>query len=687
MGPASVRRMRHLLLGALLGLAVSTSLAAGPLTAGIERADMDPSVRPQDDLYLAVNGTWLKTAEIPADKSNYGSFIALDDLSSARIAALVKDIAGKTHPEGSNARKIADLYTSFMAEDVVEKLGATPVKDALAELSLIRTHDEVARQFARNETLGLASPLSFGVEVDARNSGQYITALDQSGLTMPDRDYYIVDEDRYREARVSLLSYIESLFLLAGDEPGQAAEAARRILDIETGIARAQWTRVDLRDPEKNYNKTAVSELPVLAPGFSWTTYLSELGVTVEEINVSQPTYVQAIAQLFTEVPAREWSDYLRFRLLDGVAPYLSRAFQEAHFNLHGKALAGIPQQKSREQRAIDTISGAGPGDAGVLGEAVGQLYVEAHFPAEAKTRMDALVRNLLEAYRLSINELSWMTPATKAKAQEKLSKYTVKIGYPEVWRDYTSLQITPDDLVGNIRAAKAFDHRRALDRLGKPVDRKEWWMTPQTVNAYYSPSKNEIVFPAAILQPPFFNVQADDAVNYGGIGAVIGHEISHGFDDKGSRYDGDGNLQNWWSPEDRAAFETLTAKLVAQYAAYEPLPGRALNGQLTLGENIADLSGLAIAYKAYRLSLGGAEAPVLDGLTGDQRFFMGWAQVWKRKYREAELARRLLVDPHAPSHNRANGAPINSDAFHQAFQTKPGDGLYKAPEDRIRIW
>jgi putative endopeptidase len=672
---------------ALVALWTVSSAGAAPLSSGIQREYMDPSVRPQDDLYLAINGEWLKTVEIPADRSNYGAFGVLEDVARDRTEKLLKELASNPQEPRSELQKLRDMYLSYMDEEGVERRGLEPLRADIAAVDGLRTHEEVARAFATFSKVGVSTPLSFSVRVDAKNSAQHLASINQSGLTLPDRDYYLGNEPRYLEARAAYVAYVKKLLTEAGEQAARINDAAENILALETALAKAHWTRLDLRDPEKNYNKVLFSELATLAPGFPWPGYFSELGVTVEQVNVSQPSYATELGTLLTSTPVEVWRDFLKFKLLDAFAHALPKRFQDAHFELHGKALAGVPVQKSRSHRAIDVISGARAGEFGVLGDAVGRRYVEMYFPPEAKKRMDALVANLLAAYRTSINEITWMGPETKQRALDKLSKYRVKIGYTENWRDYSNLEIRPDDLIGNLKAGAQHSFSFQRSKLGKPVDPREWSMTPQTVNAYYSPSRNEIVFPAAILQPPYFNVEADDAVNYGAIGAVIGHEISHGFDDKGSKYDGDGNLRNWWTPEDRRKFEELTAKLVAQYSAYEPLPGRKLNGQLTLGENIADVSGLSIAYKAYRLSLGGKEAPVIDGFTGDQRFFLGWAQSWKRKYREAEMAKRLLTDVHSPSHFRGNGAPINIDAFHEAFATKPGDGMYKAPEDRIRIW
>ncbi|PTY07017.1 peptidase M13 [Opitutaceae bacterium EW11] len=672
-----------------LGLSGLASLWGAPaLESGIDMANADKSARIQDDLYLAVNGHWLATTEIPADKSNYGAFTKLDDQSRDRLLALIQELAAKNNAPGTDAQKVGDLYRSFMDEARIEKLGLQPLKADLDRVAALKSLSEVAQAFGALGKIGVESPFEFGIDVDAKDSTRYLAVISQSGLGLPDRDYYLENDERYQQARAAYVVYVEKLLTLAGTAPADAKKAAKAILEIETTLAKAQWARVDLRNPEKNYNKYAVTKLPQLAPTFPWSDYFQGLGLpSLAQVNVGQPSFVQAAAELLVATPVETWKHYLTAKLISAYAVALPAAYQTAHFELYDKVLGGVPQDRARTEKAVALISGATFGDSGALGFSVGKLYVEKFFPPDAKARMDELVSNLMKAYATSIKGLTWMSDATKAKAEEKLSKYTVKIGYPEKWRDYSGLRIRADDLFGNVKASREFNYAYEIGKLGKPVDRKEWHMTPQTVNAYYSASTNEIVFPAAILQPPFFNVKADDAVNYGGIGAVIGHEISHGFDDQGSQYDGDGNLKVWWTDADRAAFVKLTKQLVAQYAAYEPLPGQHLNGEFTLGENIADLSGLAIAYKAYRLSLNGKQAPVIDGFTGDQRFFMGWSQVWARKYRDADMARRLKVDPHSPSQFRANGAPVNSDAFEKAFDVKPGDKMYKAPAERIRIW
>jgi len=652
--------------------------------SGIDPDGFDTTVRPQDDLFLHVNGRWLLSTEIPADKSNYGSFTALDDAARENIRAIIEDAA--KNPTDDVAKKVGDFYRSYMNEELIEKKGIDPLKDRLAEIDSLKTTDDVIAWFGRAGVTGIGGPIGFFIGTDDKNSSRYLAAVAQSGTTLPDRDYYLKEDENYKKARKALEVYIAKLFELSKLPHGE--EAAQNILKLETELAKVQWSRTELRDAEKRYNLYEVEKLSELSARLPWKAFFEASEVAdLKEVNVITPSYFQGLETIVAETSVDIWKQYARFRLLDSAAEYLPKAFVDAHFELHDKTIAGVPEQKPRYKRAVDATSGAGAGDFGVLGEALGQLYVKKHFPAESRRRMDELVGNLMKTYEKSIHNLTWMTDATKMKALEKLGKITTKIGYPDEWRDYSKLEISADDLLGNMMRSSRAEHFRQVDRLYKPVDRKEWGMTPQTVNAYYNPSMNEIVFPAAILQPPFFDAEADDAANYGGIGAVIGHEISHGFDDEGSKYDGDGNLSEWWTEEDRKAFDALTSRLVAQYEGYEPLPGRKLNGKLTLGENIADLSGMAIAYKAYRLSLGDTDGPVIDGQTASQRFFLSWSQIWRRKYREDELVRRLVIDPHSPSTYRANGPVSNLDEFYEAFDVKPGDKLFKPKEERIQIW
>jgi putative endopeptidase len=522
-------------------------------------------------------------------------------------------------------------------------------------------------------------PVDVDIEGDPGNPDTYIANYWQGGLGLPDRDYYLGDDERFAKARAAYVAYLGKLFKLSGD--ADADTHANDVMALETALAKAQWNRVEARDPKKTYNPTAPAQLAALAPGAEWPTFAAAAALPAgSTVVVRQPTYVAAVADLLKTQKLATWKLYLKARRIDAAAQVLPAGFRDASFEFHGKAIEGLQQERPRWQLAVAALDTA-------LGEAGGELYVEKYFPPASKARAQALVANLMKAYAASIDSLAWMSPETKKAAHEKLSKYTVKIGYPDKWRDYSKLEIRAGDAFGNRERAVMFEQARRVVRVGQKVDRGEWSMTPQTVNAYYNQNRNEIVFPAAILQPPFFNVQADDAVNYGAIGAVIGHEISHGFDNRGSQYDGDGRLRNWWTEADRKAFDALTDKLAAQFDAYEPIPGKHVNGKLTLGENIADLSGLQIAFKAYKLSLGGHPSKTIDGLTGEQRFFDGFGQIWRVKTRDERALQLLVTDPHSPGRFRANGAAINSDGFHDAFGTKPGDGMWKAPEDRIRLW
>lgn len=654
------------------------------LDSGIDPDGIDASIRPQDDLFRHVNGRWLLATEIPSDKSNYGSFTALDDAARENIRTIIEESV--KNPTDANSQKVGDFYRSYMNGELIAQKGLRPLEEQFATINSISSIDDLVKYFGQVNVVGIGSPFGFGIGTDDKNSSRYLAGISQGGTTLPDRDYYLEDDEKYGQARAALKAYIEKLYALAKLPDGPAA--AEHILALETSLAKVQWSRTELRDAEKRYNLFEVAKLNEVSSKLPWATFFTAVGApSLKEVNVITPSFFSELEKILEETSMETWKQYCRFRLLDAAAEYLSNDFVDAHFELHDRAITGVPEQQPRWKRAVDATSGAGAGDFGVLGEALGQLYVERHFPAESRRRMDELVSNLLKTYEKSIHELTWMTDATKEKALDKLSKITTKIGYPDEWRDYSKLEIRSDDLLGNMMRSAKFEHHRQLDRLNEPVDRKEWGMTPQTVNAYYNPGMNEIVFPAAILQPPFFDAKADDAANYGGIGAVIGHEISHGFDDEGSKYDGDGNLQNWWTEADRLAFDELTGQLVAQFDSYEPLPGRKLNGKLTLGENIADLSGMAIAYKAYRMSLNGSDGPVIDGYTSSQRFFMSWAQIWRRKYREDELVRRLVIDPHSPSLYRANGPISNLDAFYEAFNVQPGDKLYKPKASRIQIW
>lgn len=639
---------------------------------GFDLAGMDRSVDPGDNFYVYANGNWDRRTEIPADRSNYGMFTMLDDLSKTRTRAILEEAAR------TPGTRIGDFYASFMDEAAVNAAGIQPVRPTLDRIAAISDRSQWSAEAGRLFRLGTTGPFAGYVSSDDRIPTEMIMRLVQSGLGLPDRDYYLRDEASLEAARTAYLAYLEKLLTLAG-EP-RARERAVAVLAFERQIAETHWTRVESRDDEKTYNKWAAGDFAREAPGFDWAAFFREAGVGDQShFLVSQPSAFAGSARLIGQTPLPVLKDYMLLRTLDDVAPYLSDDFVNAHFAFHGTALNGTPQIEDRWKRGVTLVSSMVPDD-------VSRIYVQRHFPPEAKAEADELVRNVIAAMDARLAGLTWMVPETRAKAREKLASFTPKIGYPDSWRDYSSVTVSRDNLIQNIVNAVEFEYRRNLAKLGRPVDRSEWFMTPMTVNAYANPTWNEIVFPAAILQPPFFDPHADPAVNYGGIGAVIGHEISHHFDDQGSRYDQTGALREWWTPEDRRRFEALTGQLVAQYDLYEPLPGHRIQGRLTLGENIADLAGLTVAYQAYHASLGGRAAPVIDQLTGDQRFYLGWAQIWRRKYREANLLQRLLTDPHSPSEQRV-AVVRNLDPWYPAFDVQPGDELYLTPEQRVRIW
>jgi putative endopeptidase len=670
--------MQRLFAFALLLILSPQIIAAEPLGSGIDRANFDPSVRPQDDLFRAVNGAWLAKTEIPADRAEYGSFSLLTDQAEKDVLAILEECAkDASAAPGSEKKKVGDLFASYMDEQRAEQLGIEPIAGKLATIDQIATKTDLVRVIAELGSSGVGGVFGHYIGPDAKKSDRYIVHLSQSGLGLPDRDYYW--DAKFRDKLTAYKTHVERMLTLAkiADAPALATE----IVAFETQIAEAQWSKVENRDSIKTYNKKTRDELAKLAPGFDWNLFLDTLGAgAAREIVIGQPSFFTAAARMTDTVPLATWRAWLKWMVIRQYAGLLNKELVDANFEFYGKTLRGTPENRPRWKRAVSAVQGE-------MGEAVGKLYVERHFPPDAKARMDEMVRNAIEAYRQAIGNLQWMSLPTKEKALAKLATFRPKIGYPKRWRDYSSLEIKRDDLVGNIDRSSIFEWKRELARLDQPVDRDEWFMTPQTVNAYYNASMNEIVFPAAILQPPFFNRKADDAVNYGGIGAVIGHEMGHGFDDQGSKWDGAGNLADWWTPADRAEFDRRGAALAAQYDKFEPFPGFKVNGRFTLGENIGDLAGLTIAYAAYHLSLNGKEAPVIDGLTGDQRYFMGWAQVWRRKHREDDLKTRLQTDPHSPAEYRANGTPRNVPEFFTAFGVKEGDKMYLPPEQRVKIW
>jgi putative endopeptidase len=658
----------------------ATDAASAPVLVapGLNRAGFDARVRPQDDLFRAANGQWLKDTPIPGDKSDYGTFIQLRDRADERVRKIVEELAANASPVDANEKKIGTYYRSYMDEAAIDQAGIAPAKPVLAQVDAVKTPLDLARLFGRLQG-SITTPMMIDVDADAKEPTVYRAATWQDGLGMPTRSYYFDEGERFAKARAAYVEYLQALFTLAGDK--SAGTSAQAVFALEKRLAQAHWTPVENRDSVKTYNPMTLAALNKRAPGFAWNEFFKAGVVSgIDRVSISQPSYAVALGKAVREVPLATWKLYMRARVLDSNALVLPKPYRDAHFAFHGKALQGNEEAKPRWQQATASLGGA-------LGEAVGQAYVARHFPPAYKARMGELVQNLLGAYGDSIDGLAWMGPQTRLKAKEKLAKYGVKIGYPDKWRDYSALELREGDAFGNRARASRFNYERQARRNGQPVDRTEWGMTPQTVNAYYHPYRNEIVFPAAILEPPFFDMAADDAVNYGAIGAIIGHEISHGFDDQGSQFDGDGKLQNWWTDADRKAFDALGAQLVAQYDAYEPLPGHKLNGKLTLGENIADLSGLQVAYKAYHRALAGKPAPVIDSLTGDQRFFLAWSMAWRSKARESRTLQLLTLDPHSPAEFRANGAAVNHDGFHDSFGTQPGDGMYKPGDARIRIW
>jgi putative endopeptidase len=648
--------------------------------SGVDSSGFDMAVRPQDDFFRYVNGGWIARTKIPADRSAYGSFFALRDKSEESLRAILeKAAAGTDLSAGSEPHKIGDIYASFMDEARAEELGKKPIEAELAKVTAISDKPALVRAIASLGREGVTGLFDLTVSNDAKQSDRYIVYLNQGGISLPDESYY--RDARFKPIREAFVAHVAKIFEIAGVSGPEAA--ADRVMAVETALAKHHWDRVKSRDRTRTYNKLDRNQLDSLAPGFDWAAWLKEYGSgSIDEVVVRQPEYFTAMAKLLDEMPLDDWKTWLKWHVLHQAAPYLSKPFADEDFAFFSKTLTGTPEIRPRWKRGVELVEKG-------MGEAAGKIYVAKHFPPEAKARMKELVANLIAAYRDDIASLEWMSPETRKRALDKLGKFNPKIGYPDKWRDYAGLEVKRDELLGNVKRAIAFEVDRRLSKLGKPVDRDEWGMTPQTVNAYYNPGMNEIVFPAAILQPPFFDMHADDAVNYGAIGAVIGHEIGHGFDDQGSKFDGVGNMTNWWTDPDRKEFEGRAKMLIEQYNSYEPaqLPGQKVNGAMTIGENIGDLGGLSIAYKAYKRSLEGREAPVLGGLTGDQRFFLGWAQAWRSKYRDAEVARRLATDPHSPPEFRCNGVLRNLPEFYAAFAVKEGDKLWLSPERRVRIW
>ncbi len=649
------------------------------LSSGIDLDELDTSIRAQDDLFRHVNGKWIERTEIPSDKARYGSFYLLAEEAEKAVRDII--IESQSADPGTEGRKVGDLYASFLDEARIQALGAEPIAEAIAEAEKVDSIDSLLETLGRLERGGSSGFFQVFVDNDPGQPERYLVFLEQGGLGLPDESYY--REEKFAEIRTKYLAFVERMLGLAGlDDP--AARAAR-IVALETELATHHWDNVANRDSEKTYNPMLWSAANDLAGAIDLDVWLTALGVpdhSFDEVVVRQPSFMSGLEAVLTADNLPAWRDWLAWQVIRSNAAYLSSEFVEANFDFYGKTLTGTPELRARWKRGVSLVEGA-------LGEAVGRIYVERHFPEAAKTAMDVLVANLVEAYRQSITGLEWMGEATRARAIDKLEKFTPKIGYPVKWRDYSSLEIDASDLIGNVRATNEFEFQRELGKIGKPLDRDEWFMTPQTINAYYNPGFNEIVFPAAILQFPFFDETRDAAANYGAIGAVIGHEIGHGFDDQGSKYDGDGRLTDWWTPEDRAAFEERTKSLIEQYNELAPrqVPDHHVNGALTIGENIGDLGGLSIAWKAYLISLAGQEPPVIDGLTGAQRFFLSWAQAWQLKARDEEVVRLLSIDPHSPNEFRCNQIVRNIDEFYDTFEVTESDALWLDPKDRVTIW
>jgi predicted metalloendopeptidase len=648
---------------------------------GFNPDEFSRTVRPEEDFYAYVNGPWVEQTEIPAQRSSYGAISALYEQTESQVRDIIEQAtANSARESGSDAQKIGDLYTSFMAEERAEELGLSPLDEEFARIDALQTHDDVIHHMARALTMGIEVPVKFYIDGNASNPDQNLAYLWQDGLGMPDRDYYLQDNDSLAEIREAYQAHISRMFDLAGWQ--SAAQAAATIVALEQQLAEKHWTRVQNRDRERIYNnKYTLAEAAALSPGFDWAGFLTAAGFgQPEQFVIAQTDYFEVLGNIVRETAVADWQTYLRFKTLKGFAPFLNDAIVQEDFGFQRRTLRGQQEIRLRWKRGVRLVNQS-------LGELVGKEYVARHFSLQSKQRVAKLVENLREAFRQSVNELDWMSAETKVAAIAKLDRFSKKIGHPEKWKDYSALQIRPNDLVGNVQRARQWEHFREVDKLSKPVDRSEWGMTPQTVNAYYRPTWNEIVFPAAILQPPFFHPDADDAINYGAVGALIGHEFSHGFDDQGRKFDGDGRLNDWWTAPDAAEYEARSDGLVKQYSAFQPLPDQSINGELTLGENIADLAGLTIAFRAYQLSLHGGPAPKIMEFTGAHRFFIGYAQTLRGKIREAYLRERLIRGPHSPYEYRVNGVVPNMAEFYSAFNVRSPDGMYLPPDERVKIW
>lgn len=648
---------------------------------GVDLSQQDPNTKPGDDFFRFANGKWLDEFELPADRSNYGSFSVLGDRSDERVNTIIEDLSAAEPAADTVEQKISDYYLSYMNTEVLDERGIGPLREKLAQLSAIDSRAALIEALGRSQLDATASPFGWYVGADRRDPDRHQLVLSLGGIGLPDRDYYLLDTEQYVSVRSEYVAHIERMLGFAGIE--NAAEKAQAVLALETAFAENLWPRADRRNRDLTFNPMTYTEFKAAYPNMDWDAYWAAAGISeIEDLNVSYPTAMAPIIALLDSVAVEDWVSYMSYQHISNLASVLSQEIDNENFHFYSTVLNGVPEQRQRWERGVERV-----GSLNSLGEAVGQIYVQKHFPEAAKQQMQGLVENLRTALANSIASLDWMGEETKNEARLKLESFRPKIAYPDEWRDLSAIEISRDDLFANARSVREFNYADEISRLGKPTNREEWGMTPQTVNAYYNSSFNEIVFPAGILQPPFFDPAADMAVNYGGIGAVIGHEMGHGFDDQGSKSDSLGVQRNWWTDDDRANFEKLTTALAAQYDQFEPVPGYFIDGNFTLGENIGDVGGLSLAYRAYKLSLDGEEAPVIDGLTGDQRFFLSWAQVWQRKYREDALIQRLTSDPHSPSEFRVNGVVRNFDEWYEAFDVQPEDALYLAPEDRVRIW
>ncbi len=649
------------------------------LASGIIAKNMDTSVKPGDNFTAYVNGQWMKTTEIPADKSSYGIGTIVHEESEDNVKKIIEESASGDFAEGSDEQKVGDLYQSYMNMDKRNEVGVTPLQEEFAKIDALKNYDELAVYFAHANKYGYTVPIGLFVYQDFKNPNIYTIYTWQSGLGLPDREYYLKTDERSESIKGKYAEHIEKMFGLAGLPDGKAA--AETIMALETKIAEKHLEKEKTRDLVGLYNMLEVSKLSEVMPDFNWSGFLKEAGMDKQEkLGVLMIDYTKALNDIIKNTDMDVWKTYLKWGVVNASASQLNEALDTQNFEFYSKELRGTKEPRPMWRRGVSVVNGA-------LGEVVGKVYVKKHFPPEAKERMETLVENLIKAYEVSIKELDWMSEETKKEALDKLGKFTPKIGYPDNWRSYDALEVKADDLFGNMKRSSLFEYNRQLAKLGQPIDRDEWQMTPQTVNAYYNPTLNEIVFPAAILQPPFFDLNAEDAVNYGAIGGVIGHEIGHGFDDTGSTFDGDGAMRNWWTDQDRDEFKKRTGALIEQYNQFEALPGLHVNGEFTLGENIGDLGGLSIALKAYKMSLNGEEGPEMDGFTAEQRVFLGWAQAWCGLSRNEALEVQISTDPHSPRDFRVNGVVRNIPEFYTAFDVKPGDSLYLAPEQRVKIW